>query len=305
MKIVTSILNPDQEKLITSLLFSQGCEITFRALSINSLIKFLANQLESVVVVYSTEFFAHSDLKKVIGINSKHRFIEVNPEPFSPIKLLSDLSNIEVNYKTYSLERLNNVYAVMGTYGSPGVSTLSNFLAEYVSGIILAASHHNLRPKSNTRVVITSPENLGESVNSVIGNRIIIDSGAAINLTSTLVDRRLNSRWLKEVIGTANQLLYIIKSDNSGISYLDSFVSDFKNLINPPDITYILNQQKFDRISQENQNRFRSLISGSRNFILPYTNRVTLARPLKRSESSIWRTNSFQKQIAKIGAQLL
>ncbi|MEY3889973.1 MAG: hypothetical protein RLY62_155 [Actinomycetota bacterium] len=305
MKIVTSILNPDQEKLITSLLFSQGCEITFRALSINSLIKFLANQLESVVVVYSTEFFAHSDLKKVIGINSKHRFIEVNPEPFSPIKLLSDLSNIEVNYKTYSLERLNNVYAVMGTYGSPGVSTLSNFLAEYVSGIILAASHHNLRPKSNTRVVITSPENLGESVKSVIGNRIIIDSGAAINLTSTLVDRRLNSRWLKEVIGTANQLLYIIKSDNSGISYLDSFVSDFKNLINPPDITYILNQQKFDRISQENQNRFRSLISGSRNFILPYTNRVTLARPLKRSESSIWRTNSFQKQIAKIGAQLL
>jgi len=305
MKIVTSILNPDQEKLITSLLFSQGCEITFRALSINSLIKFLANQLESVVVVYSTEFFAPSDLKKVIGINSKHRFIEVNPEPFSPIKLLSDLSNIEVNYKTYSLERLNNVYAVMGTYGSPGVSTLSNFLAEYVSGIILAASHHNLRPKSNTRVVITSPENLGESVKSVIGNRIIIDSGAAINLTSTLVDRRLNSRWLKEVIGTANQLLYIIKSDNSGISYLDSFVSDFKNLINPPDITYILNQQKFDRISQENQNRFRSLISGSRNFILPYTNRVTLARPLKRSESSIWRTNSFQKQIAKIGAQLL
>lgn len=305
MKIVTSILNPDQEKLITSLLFSQGCEITFRALSINSLIKFLANQLESVVVVYSTEFFAHSDLKEVIGINSKHRFIEVNLESFSPIKLLSDLSNIEVNYKTYSLERLNNVYAVMGTYGSPGVSTLSNFLAEYVSGIILAASHHNLRPKSNTRVVITSPENLGESVKSVIGNRIIIDSGAAINLTSTLVDRRLNSRWLKEVIGTANQLLYIIKSDNSGISYLDSFVSDFKNLINPPDITYILNQQKFDRISQENQNRFRSLISGSRNFILPYTNRVTLARPLKRSESSIWRTNSFQKQIAKIGAQLL
>lgn len=64
MKIVTSILNPDQEKSITSLLFSQGCEITFRALSIDSLIKFLANQLESVVVVYSTEFFAHGDLKK-------------------------------------------------------------------------------------------------------------------------------------------------------------------------------------------------------------------------------------------------
>ena len=305
MKIVTSILNPDQEKLVTSLLFSQGCEIMFRALSINSLIKFLANQIESVVVVYSTEFFANSDLKKVIGINSKHRFIEVNPESFSPIKLLSDLSNIELNYKTYSLERLNNVYAVMGTYGSPGVSTLSNFLAEYLSGIILTAGHHNLRPKSNTRVVITSPENLGESVKSVIGNRIIIDSGAAINLTSTLVDRRLNSRWLKEVIGTANQLLYIIKSDNNGISYLDSFVSDFKNLINPPDITYILNQQKFDRVSQENQNRFNSLIAGSRNFILPYINRVTLAKPLKRSETSNWRTNSFQKQIAKIGAQLL
>lgn len=305
MKIVTSIPNPDQEKLITSLLFSQGCEITYRALSINSLIKFLANQLESVVVVYSSKFFTHSDLKKVVGIYSKHRFIEVNPESFSPIKLLSDLSNIEVNYKTYSLERLNNVYAVMGTYGSPGVSTVSNFLAEYVSGIILTASHHNLRPNSKTRVVFTSPENLGESIKSVMGNRIIIDSGATINLTSTLVDRRLNSRWLKEVIGTANQLFYIIKSDNIGISYLDSFVSDFKNLINPPEITYILNQQKFDRISQENQNRFRSLIAGSRNFILPYANRLTLARPVKRSETSNWRTNSYQKQIAKIGAQLL
>lgn len=305
MRIVTSILDSNQEVMVSSLLFSQGFEITYRALSINSLLKFLENQIEPVIIVYSVKSFATNDLKNVVGANSTHRFIEVDLENFSPIKLLSDLSNIEVNYKNYNIERLNNVYAVVGTPGSPGVSTLTNHLAVYVSGVIFVGNHHNLRPNTSTQVISTSSETIGESFKSFKSNRIIIDSGATTNLTSTFSDRRLNSRWLKEVIATANQLFYVVKSDSLGISYLDLFISDFKNLINPPDITFILNQQKFDRVSQENQTRFMSLTSGSKNFILPYSNRLTQSMPLKNSKGSIWRTNSYQKQIAKIGAQLL
>ena len=108
---------------------------------------------------------------------------------------------------------------------------------------------------------------------------------------------------MKEVVGTSRQLLYVAKSNDLGIEYLTKFVSDSENLIDPPEIIFILNQQKFDRSGQEMQTKFRTLINGSRYFILPFTNRLTQEVPLKGIKTSYWRANSYQKQIAKIGAQ--
>jgi hypothetical protein len=305
LKIITAISNVDTEQIISSLLFTQGFDISYRALSFSNLFKFIKSNSEPMIIVHSNNFFTISELGNVLKLNNKNRFIEVNLDSFSALELLSDLSNLSQNIKTYRVERLNNVCAVMGTPGSPGVSTLTNFLALHLSGAVIAASHHNLRPKSSAKTLIITLEALTESIKSLNSTRILIDSGSAINLTSTFSDRRVNSRWLKEVVGTCSQLFYVAKSDDLGIEYLAKFVSDLENLIDPPEITFILNQQRFDRSGQEMQTRFRSLINGSRYFILPFTNRLAQEVSRKNMKTSYWRANSYQKQIAKIGAQLL
>lgn len=304
MKVVTAIADSETEKIITSLLYSQGFEILYRALSVSNLAKFIVNNPESVIIVYSNKFLNGSDLSNIIKLNNKNRFVEVSLDSFSALELLSDLSNLNQNYKTSNVERLNNVCAVLGTPGSPGVSTLTNFLALHVSGVVIAASQHNLRPKGSAKTLVISLDALSENIKALNTKKIIIDSGSTINLTSTFSDRRSNSRWLKEVLGTCSQLFYVAKADDLGIEYLANFVNDLKNLIDSPEITFILNQQKFDRSGQEIQARFRSLIKGSSYFILPFTNRLNQEVPLKSMRSTYWRANSYQKQIAKIGAQL-
>jgi hypothetical protein len=305
LKIVTAISDSNTEQKISSLLFSQGFDISYRALSLSNLIKFITSNSEPMIILHSNNFLSSSDLGNIVKLNNKNRFVEVSLDSYSALELLSDLSNLSQNNKIYNVERLNNVCAVIGTPGSPGVSTLSNFLALYVSGVVIAASHHNLRPKSSAKTLIISLDALSESIKSFNSSKIFIDSGSTINLTNTFSDRRVNSRWLKEVVGTSRQLLYVAKSNDLGIEYLTKFVSDLENLIDPPEITFILNQQKFDRSGQEMQTKFRNLINGSRYFILPFTNRLTQEVPLKGIKTSYWRANSYQKQIAKIGTQLL
>ncbi len=305
LKIVTAISDSVTEQKISSLLFTQGFDILYRALSPSNLLKFIMSNSEAMIIVYSNNFLSNSDLANIVKLNNKNRFVEVSLDSFSALELLSDLSNLSQNNKTYNVERLKNVCAVIGTPGSPGVSTLTNFLAQYLSGAVIAANHHNLRPKSSAKTIIISFDALSEGIKSLNSNKIFIDSGSTINLTNTFSDRRVNSRWLKEVVGTCSQLLYVAKSDDLGIEYLAKFVSDLENLIDPPEITFILNQQKFDRSGQELQTRFRNLINGSRYYILPFTNRLTQEIPLKGIKTSYWRANSYQKQIAKIGAQWL
>lgn len=305
LKIVTAIADPDKEKYITSLLFSQGCNIVFRALSVTNLKNFISNQTEPLIILYTKRFLTNLELQEFLKLNVKHRYVEVNLQNFSASKLLSEISTLEQSQKSYDIERISRVAAVLGTPGSPGVSTVANFLALYVSGEVIAASHHNLRPKSNTKVLNSSPDTLTEDIKSSQAVKIIVDAGSTLNLTSAFSDRRLNSKWLRYVVGSCSTLFYVVKSDDFGIEYLTTFLTDFDNLINPPKIVFILNQQKFDRPSQEIQSKFRSLLNEPRKFFLPYTNCLSQDFSLKSSIISPWRANSYRKQIAKIGSQVL
>ena len=181
MKIVTAITDPDKEKYITSLLFSQGCNIVFRALSVINLKKFISNQTEPLIILYTKRFFTNPELQEFLKLNIKHRYVEVNLQNFSASKLLSEISTLEHSQKSYDIERISRVAAVLGTPGSPGVSTVANFLASYVSGEVIAASHHNLRPKSNTRVLNSSPDTFTEDIKSSQAAKIIVDAGSTLN----------------------------------------------------------------------------------------------------------------------------
>lgn len=304
MRIVTAISDSESEEIVTSLLFSQGFEIAFRAISLYSLYNFISNQKDSFVVIYDYSFESKLDFRKSFKFDSQHRYIRFEPKTFNPAVILSEISSFKHNYLATSIERLPNVTSVMGTPGAPGVSTLANFLGLILECTLVCSSHQNLRPLGNAIVKNISPENIIPSLKDNLNNQILIDAGSSVNLTSTLSDRRVGARWLREVVGSSSQLIYVVKSNTQGINYLTEFMKDFSNLINPPSITVILNQQRFDRSSQEIQSSFKKLMGGYSNFVLPFNSRIEVDSSSKQVRSSIWGMNSFQKQLAKIAAQV-
>ena len=169
---------------------------------------------------------------------------------------------------------------------------------------MVCSSHQNLRPLGSTIIKNISPENIIPVLKENLNNQILIDAGSTMNLTSTLSDRRVGARWLREIVGSSSQLIYVVKSNTQGINYLTEFIKDFNNLINPPVITVILNQQRFDKLSKEIQGSFMDIMGGYSNFVLPFTSRIEVDSSSKQGKSWIWGMNSFQKQLAKIAAQV-
>ena len=56
LNIVTAILNSEIEEEVSALLYSQGCNILYRAISVNSLVKFLVSNDKAVTILYSSNF---------------------------------------------------------------------------------------------------------------------------------------------------------------------------------------------------------------------------------------------------------
>jgi hypothetical protein len=105
---------------------------------------------------------------------------------------------------------------------------------------------------------------------------------------------------LSQSLICAKSIIYVVKANDNGMIYLSEFVSDFKKVINPPKILYVLNQQRFDRKGEVIQAKFLELIDSQIHVQVPYD---------RRSEQSqtgglarFWRNTTFNKQIAKIGS---
>jgi hypothetical protein len=195
-----------------------------------------------------------------------------------------------------------NLTTVIGSPGAPGVSTLVNHLAAKLDATIIAAKHHNLRPKTNGKVITTS--SLHQQISKFDNERVIIDGGSTTLLTTTLADRRLNAQWLSEGIDCSSNLLYIINSDENGIYYLKNFIQDFVNLIDPPKIIYILNKQRFDRVGRLIQGQFLELTAGYESTQIPYDLGAQRMITNANKRLTLWTNDTFSKQINKIGVQV-
>jgi hypothetical protein len=91
-----------------------------------------------------------------------------------------------------------------------------------------------------------------------------------------------------------------VKANDNGMIYLSEFVSDFKKVINPPKILYVLNQQRFDRKGEVIQAKFLELIDSQIHVQVPYDRRSEQSQT--RGLARFWRNTTFNKQIAKIGS---
>jgi hypothetical protein len=189
---------------------------------------------------------------------------------------------------------------VFGSFGSPGISTIANHLAVATSARVMAPTHHNLRPLTTAAVDVISAAQLDKTLSDIGSDPVVIDAGACINLTKILSDRRASALWLSQSLICAKSIIYVVKANDNGMIYLSEFVSDFKKVINPPKILYVLNQQRFDRKGEVIQAKFLELIDSQIHVQVPYD---------RRSEQSqtgglarFWRNTTFNKQIAKIGS---
>ena len=303
LNLITAISSSDQEEIVASLLYSQGCNIIYRAITLDGLTKFLSELKTLVSVLYSKEFGSQAELTKLIKVFKQHNFIEID-DRFDPLSLISNLAGITRPALLQQLVRLDNLVTVIGSPDSPGISTITNHLAIELSASLITSNHHNLRPLGLSKVNQIPASELGKTLEEFGKDQLIIDGGSTTSLTKMLADRRVNAQWLSQSINCSRYLVYIVKSGENGITYLSEFISDFNNLINAPMLICVLNQQRFDRYGQVIQKRFNDLASSYPMFALPYDIGAIRAMNSPQSKYKFWRNSAFSNQIAKIGNHL-
>jgi len=300
LNLITAISSSDQEEIVASLLYSQGCNIIYRAITLDGLTKFLSELKTLVSVLYSKEFSSQAELIKLIKVYKQHNFIEIE-DRFDPLTLISNLAGITRPALLQQLVKLDNVVTVIGSPDSPGISTITNHLAIELSASLITSNHHNLRPLGLSKVNQIPASELGKTLEEFGKDQLIIDGGSTTSLTKILADRRVNAQWLSQSISCSRYLVYIVKSGDNGMTYLSEFISDFNNLINAPMLICVLNQQRFDRYGQVIQKRFNDLASSYPMFALPYDFGAIRAVNSPQSKFKFWRNSAFSNQIAKIG----
>ena len=303
LDLITAISNSDQEEKIAALLHSQGCNIIYRALNSDLLTAFLASNQSTVSLVYSQDFMTAAKLKELSTSFAGLRLIQLT-EDLTSQELLKQLAQISRPPLLHQLARANNLIAILGTPGSPGISTITNHLAVFKSAQVIAAEHHNLRPQSSAKVETIAASELDKKLVALGGGLAIIDSGRSVALTKTISDRRMNALWLSHSLACAGKLVYVLEANDNGISYLAEFVSDFKNILNPPPIFYVLNQQRFDRRGQSIQRKFLEVVGNQPSFQIPQDYRSIRSQEGAAWPNNFWRSTTFNKQIQKIGNQL-
>ena len=303
LNLITAISSSDQEEIVASLLYSRGCNIIYRAITLDGLTKFLSELKTLVSVLYSKEFGSQAELTKLIKVFKQHNFIEID-DRFDPLSLISNLAGITRPALLQQLVRLDNLVTVIGSPDSPGISTITNHLANELSASLITSNHHNLRPLGLSKVNQIPASELGKTLEEFGKDQLIIDGGSTTSLTKILADRRVNAQWLSQSISCSRYLVYIVKSGDNGMTYLSEFISDFNNLINAPLLFCVLNQQRFDRYGQVIQKRFNDLASSYPMFALPYDIGAIRAMNSPQSKFKFWRNSAFSNQIAKIGNHL-
>ena len=304
LNLITAISNSEKEDKIAELLFSQGCNIIFRALNLESLEKFLTTNQAPATIIFSKDFLNEKDLIYFINKFDAHRFIETSNLTDDRLNLLTELSHVSKPPLIHKLSRKSNLTTLIGSPGAPGISTITNHLALSTGAKVIAGLHHNARPRSSCAVMNIAARDLIENINKISESNLLIDGGSAVSLTSILSDRRLSGRWLYESINSSANLVYVIKADENGIFYLSQFVDNFANLINPPKIIYILNNAKFDRYGRTINKKFLEVVKNYLNVQIPHEPKVQQVSIDPSRKQYFWQSTAFSKQIDKIGNHL-
>ena len=300
LNFITAIINSELEASTAQLLFSHGNNIIFRAITYSALENYLIQSHSQVQIIYSKDFATTAAMSKLKAKFPKITFIEV-AENFDPGSLLTQTSqNVRLPLLANNL-RLSNLYSIIGTSNSPGISTIANQIAARVrDASLFFTPTYGIRPQvpSTTKVVEISNEKL-DYITKATGT-LILDAGSTSALTTSLSDRRTSGMLLNWALNSSVKLFYVLRADENGIYQLSRFIADYQNLIAPPPIVYILNHQRFDSKARLLNTQFKSLMADKSYFQIPFDYSAAGKYPAAKR----WFANTFSKQLDLISQSL-
>ena len=298
---VTAIVDSELEAAAAQLLYSHGNNIIYRALTIAALDRFLAEEKSKYQVIYSPDFASRNEITKLTAKYSQIRFTEILNN-FDGASFLKELTQNERQPLLRKQERNQNLISVLGSYGSPGISTVTNQIAaRFTDAAILYSGRENIRPLvSQVNKTIEITENNLNSI-ALSSGKFFLDAGATSALTATISDRRFSGQLLNWALNTSGKLIYVAKQDDRGIAELSNFLIDYKNLISPPPLIFAINQQRFNAEARALNSQVTSLLSGQSKFQIPYDYVSAVKYPSKKQ----WWANTFTKQFDLIAKSLV
>ncbi len=250
-----------------------------------------------MTIIYSTDLADKSEIARLSKSFSKLRFIPVIPNQFDATELIASISESIRKPMVRGRDRLANFIAVLGSPGSPGVSTIANQVAARFQGaqlIALASDTYRTAGSPANKLMMIEELNFLDKLLS--DQRYVMDAGSTKALTSTLTDRRISGQLQDLVLGCATRIIYVIRADTGGINYLAKFIADYQNLISPPAITYLLNQQRFDSAARLVNTQFLSIVNGKDHLQLPFDYRAAHRYPTS-DRSKLFTYSTFSKQL--------
>ena len=141
LNLITAISNSEKEDNIAEFLFSQGCNIVYRSLNLESLEKFLERNQPQSNIIFCKDFLKEKDLLYFSNKFKLHRFIETSTSIDDRLDLLTELSKVNKPPLVHKLSRRSNLTTVIGSPGSPGISTITNQLALSINAQVVAGIH--------------------------------------------------------------------------------------------------------------------------------------------------------------------
>ena len=292
LNFVTAIVDSELETAAAQLLYLHGNNIIYRALTISALYKFLAEDKSKYQVIYSADFATNDEITKLIAKYSQIRFTKISRN-FDAASFLTEILQSERQPLLRKQERNQNLIPVMGSFGSPGISTVTNQIAaRFPESTIFYSGREDFRPQVCTinKLIAINDNNL----NSLIlpAGKFFLDAGASSTLTATISDRRFSGQLLNWALNTSAKIIYVVRVDGRGFTELSNFLTDYKNLISPPTVIFVLNQQRFSTQARDFNAQFLSLLSGHSKYQIPYDYAAAVKYPAKKQ----WWANTFTKQ---------
>jgi hypothetical protein len=300
LNFVTAIVDSELEAAAAQLLYSHGNNIIFRALTITSLDLFLSENQSNYQVIYSTDFASDKLLNDLAANFPKIKFNKVSRN-FDAATLLSNLSQNSRQPMVRQDIRHQNLISVMGSFGSPGISSVTNQIAaRFTDATILHPLSNNHRPQisSNNKLLEARESNINTLISP--SEKYFLDAGATTALTTTISDRRFSGQLLNWALNSSAKLIYVIKPDENGIASLSNFLIDYQNLITPPSLICVLNQQRFTAKARLINTQFQSLTAKLINFQIPYD----FSSAAKYPSGKQWWMTTFTKQFDLIAKSL-
>ena len=290
--IITWLESAEFEDVVLQALLTEGIsrvELEFRALSLDSLVEFLANKPDT-----DSRFILIHDVDEITSALERElrRFPGAIRMAIEPVigdvtveierivnRALREFETIPAPRK--SVQRQENLIVVTGSTGAPGTTTmtlnLGNELARSKS-VELIDLHPNRKDlafllgakRSSESVRLSDQLSICGELTEVSGAIQLVDAGPIPNLESAFSDRRAPARDYVDLLERAETIIFLMTPDNNHMFELESILASLDAGRIKARAIFILNQMGNTRRERSIQKRFSARVGKYESQLLPF-----------------------------------